>query len=389
MGLFDGLGGQSLTASSYEIARITKTPILLVLNSSGASRSIVPLVKGFLDYDKAHSDKNKNLIRGIFLNQVSESQFIIQKNLIEDETNVKVIGFLPKNSQSAWKSRHLGLIMPNEIENLREQIGKTAEILEKTTDFSLLETIMAEAQSLTFENKTTKNTIGSSLKLAVARDEAFCFYYHENLRLLEEAGAKIEFFSPLHDKTIPSEASGILIGGGYPELYAAKLQENETMRKSIKSAIKNGISVLAECGGFMYLQEKIIASGTTKIGGIMPISETKCSDKNSYEMCGAIKGECRFTEKLVRFGYAEFSLNSSCVQKDENFLPQNFSIKGHEFHYFDSTNNGQNFTAKKPLSLSKSWQCMIHTPKMLLGFPHLYYRSNPEIVSWFVESCRK
>lgn len=210
----------------------------------------------------------------------------------------------------------------------------------------------------------------SSLNLAVALDEAFCFYYHENLRLLEEAGFQIKYFSPLHDKSLPEGTNAILLGGGYPELYAELLESNESMRKSIKSAIEKGASVLAECGGFMYLQEKLFAQ-----------------DRKSYEMCGAIKGECTYTGKLVRFGYAEFTKKSD-FSESAGGEKTPFSIKGHEFHYFDSTNNGTSFKASKPLS-NKSWDCMIFTPKMLAGFPHLYYRSNPKIVKWFVESCKK
>ena len=125
---------------------------------------------------------------------------------------------------------------------------------------------------------------------------------------------------------------------------------------------------MAECGGVMYLKEKL-----TDKDGVF------------YEMCGAIKGECTYTGKLVRFGYAEFA--SKEEEKTEGGW-EKLSVRGHEFHYFDSTNNGSDFTAKKPLS-SRSWDCMIHTEKRLAGFPHLYYRSNPKIVEWFLESCKK
>ena len=417
MGLFDGLAGTSLKASSYDIARITNTPILLVVDAEGASRSIVPLVKGFLTYDTENSGTGENLIKGILLNKTSKSQFMILKKLIEEEcaeNDIKVVGFLSKNSDDVWKSRHLGLILPSEIENLQAQIQKTAESLEDTLDFEELERIMYGAlrgvpaegvesdgsgtaftetrlktrltsfsakadgslgetspilQASTFNFPLSTSNFPLSASLAVAFDEAFCFYYRENLRMLEEAGFQIKYFSPLHDKAIPKNTDALLLGGGYPELYAAELESNKSMRESIKSALKNGVSVMAECGGFMYLQEKL----TTQEG-------------KSYEMCGAIKGECSYTEKLVRFGYAEFTKKADSTNSGCNKMP--FSIKGHEFHYFDSTNNGSDFTASKPLS-KKSWECMIFTPKMLAGFPHLYYRSNPEIIKWFAESCKK
>ncbi|MBQ8012776.1 MAG: cobyrinate a,c-diamide synthase [Treponema sp.] len=420
MGLFDGLAGKSLKASSYDIARITNTPILLCLDTSGMSRSIVPLIKGFLDYDRLQSGGCGKLIKGIFLNKVTKGSFQLLKSLIEEECagyGVKVIGYLPKDSELTWESRHLGLFLPGEIRNLTRQIQKTAEILTETVDFTELEKLSSScgdfkglALRAQLFGRLTKNspceflpciavpfpTLGEgvapnevgakgetspipnpALKIAVARDEAFCFYYRENLRLLEEAGAELLYFSPLHDKSLPSGVGGILLGGGYPELYASSLQANESMRASIKAAVKNGISVLAECGGFMYLQEKL-----TDRDGV------------SYEMCGAIKGECAYTGKLVRFGYGEFwakaqtNAQVKAQTKEGLGLGGNFSIKGHEFHYFDSTNNGSAFTAKKPLS-SRTWDCMIFTPKMLAGFPHLYYRSNPEIVRWFLGSCKK
>ena len=408
MGLFDGLGGTSIKASSYDIARITKTPILLVIDAEGSSRSIVPIVKGFLDYDKANSGTAENLIKGIFLNKVSKGTFQLLKSLIEEETTseygVKVLGYLPKDSNLIWESRHLGLFLPNEIQNLSTQIQKTAEILNETLeqeDFNDLarisEGLSYSQGSLTASNETFKattpakgdhlsnktspqknfqfSTFNFQFTLAVAHDEAFCFYYHENLRLLEKAGAKIVYFSPLHDKSLPSGVDGLLIGGGYPELYASELEANESMRKSIKSAVEASLPVMAECGGFMYLQEKIITQ-----------------NGESYEMCGAIKGQCRYTGKLVRFGYADFAFKGEAAvseaEGEKSGLPDAFSIKGHEFHYFDSTNNGSSFTAEKPLS-KRSWDCMISSPTMLAGFPHLYYRSNPEILGWFLGAIKK
>ena len=405
MGLFDGLAGTSIKASGYDIARITQTPILLVIDAEGASRSLVPLIKGFLDYDKENSNTGENLIKGIFLNKVSKSTCLVLKSLIEEELKIPVVGFFPKDPENVLKSRHLGLVLPNEIQDLQEQIQKSAEVLENSLDFTLLEKIIGDFKVVSdgvagktceagFERVSVKampepqshltegvaentegacrpyehSSSGDSLKIAVAFDEAFCFYYHENLKLLESFGAKIEYFSPLHDNFLPDGVNGILLGGGYPELYAEQLESNASMRKSIKSAVNNGISVLAECGGFMYLQEKL----TTENG-------------RSFEMCGAIKGECRYTGKLVRFGYAEFKLKkeNSGIFSDIIKNP----IKGHEFHYFDSTNNGSDFTATKPLS-KKSWDCLIFTENMLAGFPHLYYPSNPEIVRWFIDSCK-
>lgn len=408
MGLFDGLGGKSLTASSYDIARITGTPIMLVVDSTGMSRSLVPLVKGFVDYDKKLSGNQKNLIKTVFLNKCSKAQFELVKPQIETECGIKVAGYLPKDSEGVLKSRHLGLILPDEITNLRQQIDKTAQNLEESLDFSLLESLFSDEEELFQKLPEGSSSLsrvslssascctlspalqrsGLSLTIAVARDEAFCFYYHDNLRMLEEAGAKLTFFSPLHDSCIPSDAQALLLGGGYPELHASCLQENSSMRQSIKSAVKNGITVMAECGGFMYLQEKLEGSGFSNKEEVQDLINEE-GELSSYEMCGAIEGTSFYTGKLIRFGYADFfPKNWQPVAEPLREALTASSIKGHEFHYFDTTNNGSDFTARKPLS-NRSWDCMLHTKKMLAGFPHLYYRSNPQLILSFLESCKK
>ena len=363
MGLYDGLGGISLQASSYDVARITKTPIILIIDVSGMSRSVLALIRGFLDYDEA------NLIKGVFLNNTNGSQFLILKKLIEDETELEVLGFLPKLTEYVWKSRHLGLFLPEEIHDLKEQVDRISAALEKTMDFAALERIFScsTQPDLQPENFFPSPNIQKEtplrVRVAVAYDEAFCFYYRENLRLLEEAGAKLLYFSPLHDKALPEGVQGILLGGGYPELYGKELQENAPIRKSIREAVGKGAAVLAECGGFMFLQENLTdAKGA------------------SYEMCGILEGKCSYTGRLVRFGYGEFSPK----------YPQrgiSSAIKGHEFHYFDSTRNGEAFKATKSFS-AKSWDCCVFTDKILAGFPHFYYHSNPEIVKWFIEACK-
>ncbi|MBR1720916.1 MAG: cobyrinate a,c-diamide synthase [Treponema sp.] len=363
MGLYDGLGGISMQASSYDVAKITKTPIILTVDVLGMSRSVLPLIKGFLDYDEA------KLIKGVFLNNTNESQFLILKKLIKEEFNIEVLGFFPKLQEYVWKSRHLGLFLPDEIHDLKEQVDRISGLLEKNMDFSALDKIFSSStqadlqQGIFFPVPNIQKKNPPSVKVAVAHDETFCFYYRENLRLLEDAGAQLLYFSPLHDKSIPEGVQGILLGGGYPELYGKQLQENTSMRKSIREAAENGVAVMAECGGFMYLQENM-----TDTNG------------STYEMCGVLEGKCSYTGHLVRFGYCEFS--PKYPQKGI-FSP----LRGHEFHYFDSTENGDAFNATKKFS-AKSWDCGIFTDKILAGFPHFYYHSNPEIVKWFIEACK-
>ncbi|MCR4821340.1 MAG: cobyrinate a,c-diamide synthase [Treponema sp.] len=381
MGLFDGLAGKSVRASAYDIARITKTPILLLIDASGASLSLIPLIKGFLDYDRANSHDGENLIKGIFLNKASKSLFQLLKPVIEEECGVKVLGFFSKDCENVWKSRHLGLILPSEMEDLGSQIQKSGKILSENLDLPELEKIMKDAPALEFSEKEKLTGLSficekreRKLRIALARDSSFCFYYQENLKLLEELGADLIPFSPLHDKSLPENIQGIILGGGYPELYGKELEANSSMRESIKSAAERGLPLIAECGGFIYLHE----SFTDQTG-------------SSYKMCGVLKGDCSYTGKLVRFGYAEFTPKEEAFSRLKKLFPDlsgDFSVKGHEFHYFDSCENGSAFIARKPLS-KRSWDCMIFTDTMLAGFPHLYYPSNPEIALWFLNGCKK
>ena len=208
-------------------------------------------------------------------------------------------------------------------------------------------------------------------RIAVAKDEAFCFYYRDNLRMLEHYGAELVFFSPLHDEKLPENIHGLLLGGGYPELYAKQLEENESMRKSIKEALEQQLPSLAECGGFMYLHDTLTdRDGTT------------------YQMAGVIPAECQYMGKLVRFGYVEVQLPQGLTEKGTAERPEPEKIKAHEFHYFDSTANGEDCIATKPVT-GRSWKCIHVSDDHFWGFPHLYYPSDPKFVKWFLERTEK
>ena len=210
----------------------------------------------------------------------------------------------------------------------------------------------------------------NTVNIAVAMDEAFCFYYEDNLRLLEKCGAKLQYFSPLHDTKLPDNCDALLLGGGYPELYAKELSENLSMRNSIKTAFKTGLPTVAECGGFMYLH--------TYIHNIC--EEDADAQNYVFGMTGALDSECHFKGKLVRFGYIELA------EKHSNFLPPNEKIKAHEFHYYDSTDNGADCIATKPATC-RSYDCVISKDNYWLGFPHLYYPSNPHFAESLVRKA--
>lgn len=365
MGLFDGLGGIREEGSSYHLAKVTQTPIILVVDANGMGRSVISLIAGFLAYDTEH------LIKGVILNRMSKAYYEMIKPLIEAELHICALGFFPNNSALHMESRHLGLMMPDEISGVKEQLQEAAGTFAETVSVEGIIQIAENAGALIDDGMERLEAANNSEKteeapiIAVARDEAFCFYYEDNLRLLEECGAKLQFFSPIYDSKLPEGSNALLLGGGYPELYAQKLSNNKAMLSAIKSAFNKGIPTVAECGGFMYLHSAIIDK-----------------EGNVFEMAGVIPNTCCDKGKLVRFGYIELE------EKHNSFLPQGEKIKGHEFHYFDSENNGDDCLVLKPVT-QKKYSCVISGENYWLGFPHLYYPSNLVFACNFVEKARK
>lgn len=362
MGLYDGLGGVRKEGSSYHLAEVTDTPVILVVDAKGMGKSILALIAGFLAYDE------KKLIKGVLLNRMSKSYYQILKPLIEQELKIRVVGYFPEYKRFQIESRHLGLKMPEELPHIKEELKLLSQTFAETVSLDEIMTIAEEAGGLSQPGieGVKKGTENKDMPvIAVARDEAFCFYYEDNLQLLEEYGARLSYFSPLHDRTLPQECDGILLGGGYPELYAEELGENKTMLSQIREAISDGTPVVAECGGFMYLHEFI-----------------QDKENKKQNMTGVIPAGCHDTGKLVRFGYIEIK------EKKASFLPEGQVIRGHEFHYFDSEKNGEDCIASKPVS-GKTYPCILAGETYWMGFPHLYYPSNPAFARNFVEKAAK
>ncbi len=375
MGLYDGTGPEGIRGSGYEIASLLETPIILIADASGAGRTMISLIKGVLLDDTQH------LIKGIILNRISENFYerikpVMEKELSEAGYDVKLLGFLPKNSEISIESRHLGLKLPGEIDSIRDKVSVAASMMEKNVDMEELISIMDAAKKLevkqNFQKAADAGEGDCDLTLAVASDDAFCFYYRENLELFEEMGVSIKFFSPLNDKELPKECDGILLGGGYPENYLKELSSNKTMLASLKGAMDRGIPSLAECGGYMYLHRSI--TGT---------------DGDSYEMAGVVDGECTYTGHLVRFGYMEIEELKDSLREDADPLSKSLvGMRGHEFHYYESSADENAYRAVKP-DTGKNWDCMVIKNNGIWGFPHFYYRSNPEFIEQFVKRMRE
>ena len=379
MGYFDGTGASGMEASSFDLAQQTDTPVILILNAKGMSRSVVALLRGFTDYEK-----ESRRICGVILNRISPGMFPMMKKWIEEDTDLKVIGYLPQDDSISWGSRHLGLLQPEELTGLQEQIDHLADTLESTIDQEALLNLASAAPPV----RTPSESAGKKAdmagekqvvpRIAVARDEAFSFYYEDNLEMLQECGAELVFFSPIHDRIFPA-ADGLLLGGGYPELHAQALAQNEEMKAQICECAAKGMPLLAECGGFMYLQENLVLADRT--------AGKDGADQKTWKMCGLLPGTCRMTDKLVRFGYIELEKKDG-QSGEAGCLKEGHRIRGHEFHYFDSTDNGHACTAHKP-GRRRSWDCMVVRDNIMAGFPHLYYRSDPDFAAAFVEKCRQ
>ena len=369
MGYYDGIGGNSTSASTYEVATITDTPAILVVNGKGSSLSLAAQIKGFLDYRK------DSHICGVILNKTNKMVGERLRPEIE-RLGVRYLGAVPVCETMDIKSRHLGLTMPQEQSELRGHLNAFAKQLEEYLDVDgILELAGYSGEKLPEAGKTEQSNqtdlnqeetkqdeirpIDSeseppTRRMAVAMDEAFCFYYQENLDFLRQQGWELIPFSPLCDAALPEQIHAILLGGGYPELYAKELSANEPMLASIRNAHAEGIKILAECGGFLYLQEHLEDETGT-----------------SWPVAGLIHADGFRTEKLGRFGYISLMQNGAV------------RIKGHEFHYWDSTAPGSAFRAEKPQS-NRGWDCMYWTDSLLAGFPHLYYLSGPDLILSFL-----
>ena len=358
MGYYDGIASTS-TASSWHLARATRTPAVLVLNCRGMSVSIAAQLGGYLNYERESG------IRGVILNQLSPSLYPEIKALIESRCSVAVCGYMPKMPDCSLESRHLGLVTAQEIADLQERIERLGEQALQSIDLELLLKIAGDAPPLAEESLPLPEPAQLPLKIGVARDKAFCFYYQDNLELLEELGAQLVPFSPLCDP-LPQGLDGLLLGGGYPELYAGELSENEPLHSSLRQALEQGLPCIAECGGFQYLQQGL-----------------EGEDGALYPMVGFLKGKSFRTGGLRRFGYVNLT-----ARKDNLLCRAGEGFAAHEFHYWDSEVTGDGFVAQKPLRRSH-WDCVVCDEHFWGGYPHLFFYSNPQMAKNFLNRCEQ
>lgn len=354
MGFYDGLHITSSDASSYQVAKVLRAPVILVVDAKGSALSALSTLDGFLNF------KGDRQIGGVIFNRCSPVVYEGLKGLVLERYSgsVKPLGHLPSLDHLRFKSRHLGLVMAEEIDDLDKRLEALADEIEKRVD---LEGILSLAQSAEAmeEIPLSLPTPEEPVRIGVARDEAFCFYYEDNLELLERMGAELLFFSPLRDR-LPEDIHGLYLGGGYPELHKEELSSNHQVLLEIRTRLESGLPTIAECGGLMYLSESI----------------------QGVPMVGFFKGDVRDTGRLQRFGY--LSLQG---EKDSLIGKASEGIKAHGFHYWDLPDPGSDFLAKKPSG--RSWREAYASDTLYAGFPHLHFYANPSVAQRFYQACIK
>ena len=354
MGYYDGVAGGT-EASAWAVARAENIPVLLALRPGGASLSLAAQVRGMLDF------RSPSRIVGLVLTDCREALYARLRPLLERETGLPVLGFVPPMPEAEIESRHLGLLTAAEVKDFQARFAAVAERLEETLDLDRLLTLAAPAPEAPLP---PPEKAPPACTLAVARDEAFCFYYQDSLDALERAGAKLRFFSPLRDAALPP-CDGLYLGGGYPELHAAALSENRLMRESIRAAVLSGLPTVAECGGFLYLQQSLEdPSGA------------------AWPMAGALPGAGLRGESLKRFGYAFLR-----PEEDSLLFRAGERVPVHEFHYWDSTACGEALPVEKPDG--RRWRCGCATPTLYAAFPHLHFAGALPLAERFVAAARE
>ena len=345
MGFYDGLGGVSDRASAWHLSDTLDLPVLLVAEPKGQSLTLAAELNGLVNF------RTPSHIAGILLNNCTAQMHALLAPMLEKETGLPVLGFLPKLPEAVIGSRHLGLYTAAEVENLQQKLALLADAAEEHIDWPrLLALCEKEPPALPVQPETPS----ARVRIAVAQDEAFCFIYAETLEAFRDAGAEVVFFSPLRDTALPENIGGLYLPGGYPELHAKELSENTSFLHEIKQKIESGLPTAAECGGFLYLGQSLTDA-----------------EGQSWPMAGVLPGEAKDAGRLVRFGYAALSADS-----DSMLFRAGESFPIHEFHHWDSTANGTALAAKKPVG-GAAWRCGFVNEHFYAGFPHLYWAGTP------------
>lgn len=361
MGLYDGIGIDLDNCTSSYTSKLLKAPVILVINGKAMAASSAAMVLGYKELDK---DVN---IKGVIVNNVkTKGHYEIIKSAVEKYCDVEVLGYFPPNEEFSLESRHLGLVPSVEIDSLKVKFNNLADEIEKYID---VDRIIEIAETEEVDSNFTLDSFIENHKLenktiAIAYDKAFNFYYRENIELLEELGLNIKYFSPLQDKEVP-KSDYIYIGGGFPEIFSKELEANQTMRESILNAHECGIPIYAECGGLMYLGEKLVDS-----------------NNKQYDMVGIFTGSSKMTTSLRRFGYCYGTAKIDTILSKKGEI-----IKGHEFHHsVFETDEECAYIMRKERSgiVSDEWQGGYSKNNTLATYLHTHFYNNLNCIENFL-----
>ena len=397
MGLYDGIGAEG-QASANEVSLVTQTPVLLTVSVTGKARSICAEIKGFLEFAP-------NRIKGILLNHCSKGMFSYYQQLIEDALKIPVVGYLPKIKEAEIESRNLGLITADEIQDIQLKLKVLGDTALETFLWHRFDCLVEEAEALkpsqtkpSLKISSISNSQQAELEQAeleqvelvkeigkqvaihkageekppviyVSRDQAFCFAYEENIQCLADQGADIRFFSPLRDPSLPTDADGVVIWGGYPELYGEEIRRNESLREDLYQKVQDGLPLYAEGGGFMFLHREIIRFDNQ-------------GDEEQIPGVGIFKKACRMTSRLQEFGYATLR-----AQSDNLLFKKGETARCHSFHRSLSELPGRAFLACKA-SGSGDYMTGQSTKRVLASYVHLHFTELPEAVTRFIEATQ-
>lgn len=359
MGLYDGIDNSLDNGSSAHISRILNLPVILIVDGTGRSTSIAAEIMGYQNFDK-----RVNII-GVIINKVSsEKTYEILKEAVEKYCRIKCFGYIPKMENISLSSRHLGLVEAYEVENLKEKIEVLKKEFQKTID---IKAIYETAEiNLSYKLKNIFSDFKDrykNIKIGIAKDNAFSFYYNDNIEFLENMGAEIKYFSPLKDEKIPDDVDMLYFGGGYPENYAAELENNISMINSIRDFYnKNGV-IYGECGGFIYLSKKLITLDGREYN-FVNLTENIIEMKNRLD--------------IGRFGYINIRYR------------ENLCGKGHEFHYSRIKEEGKEkkeFKIEKPNG--RKWECGYSSKNLLCGYPHIHFFKSSDIIFDLLNKAEK
>lgn len=389
MGLFDGKAADKNTGSTAEIAGILNVPVVLVINAASMARSAAALVRGFQIFGK------KIRIAGVIANRCGSKNHIeLIRTAVETECKIPLLGGILRQDNIQIPERQLGLLPALERGELNSLFKRLATLAKEQID---LEQILKTARqyktafpgTVTPQTVSGGNTGKEKIIVAVAKDQAFNFYYPENLELMKNSGMTLKYFSPLKDEALPLNACGLYIGGGFPEEFAKVLSKNNKSKKSIQDAVESGMPCIAECGGFMYLTESLRTAVNGKrfqsgSGGSLP---TRSLKDGKYTMCRILPGGIVMQNRLSALGYREIS-----GLKNNYLLRENEMIKGHEFHYsvYEGPKNSKNILpAFHFKGRNVNGQSGLMYKNLVASYAHFYFPSRPEFVSRWTEKCRQ